>query len=239
MKNLQELQNDFVKSLYHKDDLKILPEIKNSVIAKEELLNIYRNNLHENLKNTLKITYPKIYQLTKEKKFATFCQEFIKKNRSISGNLDDYGGNFCDFLAQQNELFLSDLAKLEWLGQKSYLAKNVDFLDIKALQELPPEKLFDVKFEINPSCFLLNSSYNLLGRKKQNKPPKRQKYFVIYRLSFEVIFEQITKEEFVFLNGAKEGLALFKIYEKHNINVQKYLQKYLANGVLYHFSFEF
>lgn len=185
--------------------------------------------------NALKITYPKIYHFLKEKNFKEFCQEFIKQNHSYSGNLDNYGENFAEFFAKKEDCFLSDLAKLEWLSHRSYLAKDVPAINIEELQKLPSEKLFDVKFKLHPSCFLIGSNYNLLGKKKRINPLKKQNYFVIYRHDFEVEAEKISKNEFNFLSGIKENLSLYQIYEKYKINIQSVLQKYLANSVVCEF----
>lgn len=228
---LARLQNQFIDAIYNQKP-EILALIKNGKAPKEELLDIYQNNLYSTLTNALRITYARVYQFVGEKNFKKFCQEFIKENRSRSGNLDDYGQNFADFLARKNENFLSDLAKLEWFKQQSYLAKDLPEFDLEELQKLPTEKLFDVKFQLHSSCFLLGSNYNLLGQKKQIKPLKKPNYFVIYRHNFEVKAEKISGAEFNFLNGIKENLSLYQIYEKHQINIQLCLQKYLSNGVI-------
>ena len=163
-------------------------------------------------------------------------KEFIKQNRSYSGNLDDYGVNFADFFAEKKDKFLQEIAGFEWLQHKSYLAQDVQLINIEALQNLSAEKLFDVKFKLHPSCFLIDSGYNLLSKKKQSKPQKKQNYFVIYRHDIEVKAERISKGEFNFLSGVKENLSLYQIYEKYKINIQTCLQKYLANSVLSSFS---
>ncbi len=236
MKVLEKIQNKFIDGVYDESATNVLFSIKNGKAPKQELLDIYRNNLYATLINALKITYPKIHHFSKEKNFKKLCQEFIKQNHSYSGNLDDYGENFADFLTKKEDYFLSDLAKLEWLSHRSYLAKDVPVISVEELQKLPPEKLFDVKFKLHPSCFLIISSYNLLGKKKQINPLKRQNYFVIYRHDFEVKAEKISQDEFNFLSGVQENLSLYQIYEKYEINIQAVLQKYLANSVLSYFS---
>lgn len=236
MIKLSKLQNNFVDAAYDESDIAILKSIKNGKAPKEELLDIYRNNLYGSLTNALKITYYKTHEIAGEKAFERFCKEFIKGNRSHSGNLDEYGEGFAAFLKEKNEEFLSNLADLEWLEQTSYLAKDAGPLDVQALQELPQEKLFDVRFKLHPSCFLYSSSYNLFSKRKQNKPLKKESYFVIYRHDFETQIEKITKSEFDFLSGVRNGLSLYEIYEKYEIDIQLSLQKYLVNSVLSEFS---
>jgi uncharacterized protein len=162
MKNLESLQNQFIDAIYGAKNAKFFNQIKTSKSSKEELVNIYRNNMRVTLSNVLKITYPLVLQKIGTKKFEEFSQEFISKNRSQSNNLDEFGEEFADFFAAKNEEFLHDLAALEWLKQKSYLAKDSTFLDVFALQNLASEKLFDIRFELQPSCFLRVSNFNLL-----------------------------------------------------------------------------
>lgn len=235
MRNLRTLQNQFINTVYNQEDRLVLECIKDGKASKAELMAIYRNNLYANLSNAIRVTYPRVYKLMGKGKFEKISQEFIKNNRSHSGNLDHYGDKFSDFLKEKDEIFLSDLAHLEWLEHQSYLAKDSKILDIELLQKLPPEKLFDIKFTIHPACYSYSSDYNLLGSRKQNKPLKKKVHFVIYRAGFDIEVEKISKDEFNFLSGMKEKLSLYQIYEKYEINVQNCLQKYLANGILSEF----
>ena len=235
MNKLKILQNKFIESVYDEICPDVFELVVEGKIPKEKLLDIYRNNLCSKLTNALRITYPAIYHLVGVKKFKKFCQEFIKLNRSSSGNLDDYGKGFANFFIKKEDEFLSNLAKLEWLKHISYLAQDVKPLKIEALQKLSEEEIFNIKFKLNPSCFLLNSNYNLLVKKKQKRRLKRQIYFVIYRRYLVVEVKKISKGEFNFLKDTESGLSLYQIYEKHKIDIQVYLSKNIANGVLSEF----
>ncbi len=235
MKKLIDLQNNFIDGIYNKPSKDLLLLIEDGKASKKELLDIYRNNLYSNLTNAIRITYPKVYEFLKEKKFAIFCKEFIKKQRSNSGNLDDYGEEFVKFLRRKKEYFLSDLAKLEWLQHQAYLAKDAAGIKIEKLQKLDQEKLFNIKFKLHPSCYLLASNYNLLGKTNQKKSLKNPTYFLIYRHDLEIKSTKISKNEFDFLNGIKANLTLYKIYQKYQIDISKPLQNYLANGVICEF----
>jgi hypothetical protein len=229
---LTQLQNSFVNSLYKKSSAVLLSEIKPGKAPAEELFDIYRNNLFANLTNVLRLTYPRICDLMGEKKFKKFSYEFIAQSPSNSGNLDEYGEDFSKFLVKKNEKFFADLAKLEWLKQTAYLASDAKVLDIEKLKNLSEEKLFDVKFQLHPSCFLMVSAFNLLASRKQMKPTKNSKFFLIYRHGLEVVVQKISADEFNFLNGVTKNLTLFAIYKKYKINVGKVLQKSLSNGII-------
>ena len=235
MKNqvkLIDLQNKFVDSIYNKPNLEVLQFVKSSKISTQDLVGIYRNNLYSTLINALRITYPAVYGFLKQKKFEVICYDFIAENRSKSGNLDDYGSEFSDLLRKKNENFLCDLAKLEWLKHQAYLAKDSTLLDIEKLQKLKREKLLEVRFSLHPSCFFIESNYNLLAQKKQPKPHKKLHYFVVNRNDLDIEVEEIPKSEFNFLKGVKDNLTFYEIYEKYEIDIQLCLQKYVSNSVL-------
>lgn len=232
MKELINLQNRFIDGVYDVKNKLILPAIKNGKAPKEELLGIYQNNMSGALTNALRITYPKVFNFLKEKKFNKIALEFIASNRSKSGNLDDYGENFHEILFAKKEYFLSDLAKLEWSKQKAYLASDVAKIDLKKLQSLSEEKLFSLKFKAHPSSNLLVSKYNLLSPRKQNKLSKNHNYFLIYRHDLELKTEKISKSEYDFLAGIENNLTLYQIYNKHRLDIGSYLSKYISNGLL-------
>lgn len=236
MKELVNLQNQFIDGVYDGGKKHILPAIKNGKAPKKELLGIYQNNMSGGLINALRITYPKVFNFLKEKKFNKIALEFIASNRSQSGNLDDYGESFHEVLFAKKEYFLSDLAKAEWLKQKAYLAADVAKIDLKKLQSLPEEKLFSLKFKTHPSSYLLVSSYNILALRKQNKASKNHNYFLIYRHDLELKTQKILKSEYDFLKGIKDNLTLYQIYQKHRLDIGSCLSKYIANAVITSFA---
>lgn len=230
MKEIKEIQNNFIDGVYDNDD-KIFKSIKSSKISKNKLLEIYKNNLYCNLINALKLTYDYLYNYLGEKKFKELALDFISKNRSKSTNLDDFGLSFAEFLKEKND-FYHDLAKISYFKQLSYLGENEKDFDIESLQKLAPEKLFDVKFKISKNCFLFISKFSLFAKKNPGISRKKDCYYIIFRNSFEVEVLKITKKEFYFLNGVKQAFTLFEIYEKYECDIEKYLQKYVGNGVL-------
>lgn len=233
MKKLNELQNIFIDDLYENKKNSFC-FIKDRKAKKESLIGIYQNNLFGTLVEALKITYKKTLENLGENDFKDIATEFAKKHRSKSGNLDNYGAEFPNFLKNnlENGDFLHDLARIDWLRQESYLAEDEDNFDIAALQKLDQEKLADVKFELSASCFLLKSDYDLFNEKVR----KKTSYYVIFRQFMNVFDEKIDEEEYNFLLGVKKNLTLFEIYEKYACDIEKNLQKYVGNQVLKSFA---
>ncbi|MFT4967048.1 MAG: hypothetical protein ACI9CD_000043 [Candidatus Deianiraeaceae bacterium] len=231
-KEVKNMQNNFISHLYDEKNLDILPSIKNGKAPKEELLDIYRNNLFTNLTNALQLLYPRIYKYLGTEKFHNEAKKFIVNNRSQSGNLDNYGQGFL----QNNNKFLHDLSQFEWLHHLSYLAKDNKELNVKALQTLEEDQLFNIKFKIHPSCFIHTSYYNFLNKNLQNKLQKRKSHYVVYRQNLTVKAEKILTGEYKFLMGVKEDMTLYEVYTKHKIDIQTCLQKFLTNGILCEFN---
>ncbi len=236
MSKLLKVQDQFVDAIYDENSKDALKFIKSDNIAKEKLVEIYREGVYETLFNCLRLTYPRVFDFLGENKFREFCYEFIAKNRSKSGNLDKYGEEFSDFLAKKGENFLANLAKLEWCHQLTFLAENSDFLDLEKLQSLSEEEICDVKFDLSPSFYVFESNYNLFAKRKQSKEAKRTNYFIVYRFDLEIREEKISKSEFNFLNGVKDGFSFYEICEKYNLQIGPILQKFVANKVLSGFS---
>ncbi len=234
MKEINEIQNNFIDGIYENDN-KIFDSIKSSRISKKELLRIYQNNLYCNLINALRLTYDYLYNYLKEEKFKEFALDFIAKNRSQSTNLDDFGLNFPEFLREKNE-FYHDLAKISYFKQIAYLGENEADFDIESLQKIKPEKLFDIKFKLSKNCFLFISKFSLFSKRNREIERKKDCYYIIFRNFFEIEVVKITKKEFNFLNGVKQDLTLFEIYEKYNCDIEKSIQKYISNSVLKSFS---
>lgn len=232
MSKLLKVQDQFVDAIYDENSKGALKFVKSDNIAKEKLIEIYREGVYETLLNCLRLTYPRVFDFLGKEKSREFSYEFIAKNRSKSANLDHYGEEFGEFLLQKGEDFLANLAKIEWCHQLAFLAKGSDFLDLEKLQNLSEEEICDVKFDLSPSFYVVESDYNLFAKRKQSKKTKRVNYFIIYRFDLDVREDKISKSEFNFLSGVKEGLSFYEICEKYNLEIGPVLQKFVANKVL-------
>ncbi|MBL6664311.1 MAG: putative DNA-binding domain-containing protein [Rickettsiales bacterium] len=233
---MAKLQEQFITAIYDKPSDEILDEIILSNVPKEELLGIYRNNLECHLVNALKLTFAGVFNILKEEEFLELASEFVFNNPSKSNNLDDYGEGFAEFLRQKKDNFIADLARLDWFKQKSYLAKNNDEFNLEKLQKVSPKELFDLRFVLGDSVFLLESDFNLLANRYQKSKMIRKCYFLVFRHKMSGVFDveslRIAPQEYKFLKGIEEKLTLYEIYEKYEVDIQNILQKFLSNGVI-------
>lgn len=220
--NLQNLQDNFINYLYNPSKNNILSEIKDNAIESERLLQIYRNNLFKNLQNSLKITFPLIFKHLGENDFYKISYQYIIQNPSKSNNLDNYGQNFCH---DQND-FLRNLSRFEWLRHLSFLSADSKLIIQEDLKKINPEKLFNLKLSLNPSIFLLESDYDFDSQENSKIN------YLIYRKNNQVKTEKIIQNEFTFLIEIKNGLTLYEIYEKYEIDIGKLLAKYVNYTIL-------
>lgn len=236
---LSKIQEKFIAAIYDKSNLEILPEIVSSDIPKEELVGIYRGNLVGNLVGALRLTFGGVLSFLKDEKFNKLANEFLFKNPSRSNNLDNYGEGFSDFLRQSESDFISDVAQIDWLKQKSYLAKNDETFDLETLKSIKPEDLFDLKFKLSASAFLFESDFNLLSSRCKKNKMKRKNYFLVFRSKMSGVFEveclRIAPQEYQFLKGVIAKLTLYEIYEKYEVDIQNILQRFLSNGIIVSF----
>ena len=236
---LAKLQEKFITAIYDESNIDVFSEIKSRGITKDELVSIYRNNLAHNLVNSLKLTYENVFRVLKESKFVDIARKFIINNPSKSNNLDDYGENFDEFLRSQEGDYICDIAKLDWLRQKSYLSKNDADFDLETLKQVAPEELFDLKFSLSNSAFTFESNYNLTANRRQNSEMKRKSYFLVHRTKKSGVFEveslRIEPQQYNFLRGVIDELTLYEIYEKYEVDIQNILQKFLSNGIIVSF----
>lgn len=146
MNNLKTLQHDFLKSVYQQDEDSLLQHVAYGEAEAKERFAIYRNNVSINLTNALKLTFPVVCKLVDERFFHYAASEYIKVEQPSSGNLDEYGAGFADFLSGfppvETLPYLPDVAQLEWLYEQSYRAADAMEGDL-----------------LHPSCRLLSSDY--------------------------------------------------------------------------------
>lgn len=253
MKKILDLQKNFVEHLYKKTDQKILKEIPYNNIETLARLNIYRNNVWGNFNGILQSIFGVTKQLVGEKYFEQLCQKYHQKYHSKSGSLDSYGDEFPDFLkrikSQHNLPYLPDLSRLELLYHHSYYAADCEIFDVKKFQKIAPEKFYDLKFELHPSCFLVASKFPIFSIWKENIENggkkkialEKSEFVLVKRISGDVKIQNLSQEEFIFLKALSDNKTLFDTYKKisratkKECDIGKILNEFISDGVIINF----
>ena len=98
-------------------------------LSGKQAMCIYHEAYFARLQEVLLEKYGGVWSVLGDKRFHNVCQKYIKQNKSIDYNLENYGENFCDFLKKEKTIkkdspFLADLAEFENLMDQVFHAST-------------------------------------------------------------------------------------------------------------------
>lgn len=163
---LQELQRQFVREIFHRDSAGLLPRIVAAGLSAERRVAIYRNNARENFAVALEAAFPLLLACMGADEFRRLAWSYQKAWPSPAGNLFHVGVRLPGFLAEHltatADEYLIDVARLEWAVQESLVAADSDaVLDMPALAAVPAGKQADLRFDVHPSVRVLATRYGV------------------------------------------------------------------------------
>jgi hypothetical protein len=155
----------------------------------------------------------------------------VEAHPSRSGDLNEYGATFGDFLAGYppvSELaYLPDVARLEWAIDDANRAADSHAdpeLVLRTLAECPGARLPSLQLQMDPSCRLIASHYPLLRIWQVNQPgydgqmqvafdtgPDRLR---IRREPAGVALDRVAAGQFAWLSAVSLGASLGAAIEK-------------------------
>jgi hypothetical protein len=259
MPQLKILQKYFLEAIFDNDIANLLESVKQTDLDKEQLINIYKNNVITTLCETLKNRYPVILTLTGEDFFKYASLKFIKHNQPKSGNLDEYGEEFIEFIDNlkeaENYKYLKDIARLEWATHYAYFVEDAPKIDIKELSATNIQKLQDCYFALHPSVHLIASSYAIdkiyniantsdytsefsdITKININKPT----YILVLRHEYTVEYTAITIGEYHFLKSLAQKSKIIDAFNTavdvdDRFDFAKSLHKFSLNGTFSNFN---
>ena len=161
MPTLLELQTALQASVIHKDSAAVSAMLAGHISA--DRLDIYRNTFMHTLTKALRLSFPATERLVGEEFFEGATQIFIAEHPPRVAWLDQYGGEFADFLhslPQAKSLaYLSEVAEMEWAVNCAIHAADVAPLDVATLGDVEPESQGQIRFIADPSIRLLRLEY--------------------------------------------------------------------------------
>lgn len=256
MPSLKELQISFSDAVYDNKYNSLSELIKGREINNSSRIKIYQDNVLITLYNTLKNCFPSVCNLVDEQFFKYAVNEYIKVNKPKSGNLDDYGDNFADFLANMKELkdfpYIEDVAKLEWALHSSYFAADVEPIDRVGVSQIEPERLESIKFDLHPSAQLISSKYPINKIWQVSQQGYEGDFnldinsggvdILVVRPEYKINTIILEMGEYPFLNSLLDGSSLGDAFEfAYNANeefdIGIALQKFIMNGTFVRFYF--
>jgi hypothetical protein len=163
MPTLRDIQRDVARSLLSPGDSAALAHIADDAVGAVERFDIYRNNVAITLIGALRLAYPAVDKLVGADFFDGAARAFIARYPPRTACLDDYGGEFPDFLAGFPSAaalaYLPDVARLEWMVNLALHAPDAPALRPDALTDLADDEHGRVRFVPHPSVRLLSVHY--------------------------------------------------------------------------------
>lgn len=207
-------------------------------------LAIYRESKLEGLHAAMALTYPVCNALVGEQFFSAMVSEYLAVTPSVSPNLDDYGHNFNDFIADfspaQSLPYLRDVASLEWAWQSAQNGVATTQLDFRALGQLNEEEMAQLVFKLPGNAQLLASDYPIdkIWQSNQDGYAGEQQIhldndpvrLIIWRPDSSVLIERLSEAEWLMLQSINNGLHLEDVIARvtatlQHIDVEQVLPK--------------
>ena len=200
----------------------LIGHIADDAAGARKRLGVYANTVRVNHRSALSATYPVVERLVGPDFFSYAAESFARSYPSRSGNLDDYGVEFPDFLdsfAPAASLpYLPDVARLELLVDQLMVAED----DSRVRSVAAPLVAYDVRLDytlnLTAGCRLLKSDYPIHRIWQVNQPgceddgpvdlAEGGARLLVRRNGFAIEIVSLERAEFAFLSAFAAGLTL-------------------------------
>jgi hypothetical protein len=188
--------------------------------ALADRFDVYRNNVHSSLIDTLLAAFPVTARLVSEPSLRVLAREFLREHLPPSAALHDYGAALSAFIrdyAPAAELpWLADVAALEHAWWQSFGAADAAALTVPGLAALRAEDLPAWRARTHPALRLLGSPHPVhdiwTAHQAGGEPtaPRNWQahYVLITRPQADVRVQRITSAQHAFLAAVADGAVL-------------------------------
>lgn len=223
MPSLRELQRGFTAAALFGDTaaLSDLGIVAGGLDAAARIA-VYRNNVFGNYRHALAATYPVVRQLVGHASFDAAIATFVRAYPSLHGDVNRYGGDMARFLASyppaNAQVYLPDVARLEWALDQANIAADAPAFDLPALAAVPVASLGGLRFALHPSAQILKSRHPIFRLWRVNQPgysghhdvdPEEGSDLLLVRRALDgVVIERLASGEHAFLAALARGRRL-------------------------------
>jgi hypothetical protein len=205
---LAELQRRFIAALDDERD------------ASWPGVEVYRTTARANAGAALAQTYPVVRRLVGDPFFFEAARTYGLANPSASGDLNEYGARFAEFLRGYEHAvplgYLPGVARLEWACHESARAADASGLDFEALARAPATEFSRMRFSLHPALRLVRSHHpiasiwhaNQLGRDGTPDATHGAQFVVVARGAEGVQVETVQPSEWQLLMSLAKGATL-------------------------------
>ncbi len=215
---LQDLQLELAEAIFSGD-------LHNDYVKPAHRLAIYQQHVFSHLTTSLKETYPYVLKLVGADCFHLLAQAYIQQYPSGSGNLNEYGEYFSQFINDYAPLndhdYLSEVAAFEWACHIIFFAADHIGFDKHKLETLSPENYHSLHFVLHPANKLMACRYPLLRIidlcEGQNNDEVNLNagglYLLILRQQLDTMLIPLSSAEFAFLTALQQQQSLEEALE--------------------------
>lgn len=126
---------------------------------------VYAGNVLGNWRGALAGAYPIVRKILGEGYFDGLARAYATTHSSRSGDLNEYGSDFPDFLDACADVadvpYLPDVARMEWLVHLAYYAADGEAFDPAKLAAIPPDRHAGLRLRLAPGAALFASRWPL------------------------------------------------------------------------------
>ncbi len=218
--SLAELQNNFMANVLHGDSA-IESHIETNGLPASQRMQIYQHIVENTLTEALQTSYPALRLLVGDDFFDVAADRYMRQYPPISGNLQDYGVQFSELLANMEEAaslaYLPDTARLEWARQLSFLAADAEALEasetVFRLQYLGNSPM---QMMLHPSVQLVRSSHPIFDIWHYCMQPSEQplqldaagQSVLLWRDGVQIAMQTMDAPATAFLHAVLDGMEM-------------------------------
>jgi hypothetical protein len=190
---------------------RLLSCIEEPAATARKRIAVYRRSIFGNLVGALLATYPVLARIVGLPFFREAARAYVRVQPSVSGDLNEYGGEFTDFIAAYpygRELgFLADVTRLEWLVQQTYYAPDPAPADLSLLATCPPEDCDGLRFGLTTGFARLDSPWPLVDIWRVNAEHYQGDMTVDFSRGSKTLI--LRRDGLVHVEALGEGEAMF------------------------------
>lgn len=223
MPSLLQVQREFAEQL----NVPPLPDSPSEIFRGDarmvrDRLAIYRGNVSANQSKALRGAYPVVAKIVGDEFFDGLAREYGRDTPSISGDLNEFGERFAEFLRSFPHVaalpYLQDVARLEWRVHRAFYAADKDKLDAARLSQVAPDAQATLRFHLHPACAILHCEFPLAriweihqddyqGEFELGADP-RSGWVLVQRPQFRVEVSTLRADDAAFLAEVRDGAEL-------------------------------
>jgi hypothetical protein len=184
---------------------------------------VYSRSIAANYRRALGATFPVVRALVGAAFFDAAVDAFAMAYPSASGDLNEYGGGFGDFLARYEPVstlpYLPDVARLEWAFDESARAADIEADSralIAAISMVEDDAIAQLRLCLHPSCRLLASRFPVFeiwkvhqagheGGMQVDTVRRTAEHILTRRSGDASVVERIAAAELAWLRALAEG----------------------------------